>query len=80
MRTRKKYLAVLFMVCILAGCISAPEGTVQKEITNLILNGGFEEGDDDSPDYWFIAAIPSSGLKLYWDKTVSHGGKASKSF
>lgn len=64
---------------MLAGCISAPEGTVQKEVTNLILNGGFEEGTDDTPSQWFIAAIPSSGLKLYRNKTVSHGGKASVS-
>jgi len=89
MRTKKKYLAVLFMVCMLAGCISAPESTTPTttpaltpeivEGPNLLQNSGFEEGTDDTPSQWFIAAIPSSGLKLYWDKNVSHNGKASVS-
>jgi len=76
MRTKKKYLAVLFIICMLAGCISAPESTVQKEVTNLILNGGFEEGEDN-PSHWLIEASPSSGLKMYRDNKISHSGEAS---
>jgi len=77
MRTKKKYLAVLFIICMLAGCIGAPEGTVQKEVTNLILNGGFEEGTDDTPSQWSIEASPSPRLKMYQDYNVSHSGEAS---
>jgi len=87
MRTKKKYLAVLFIICMLAGCISAPESTTPTttpaptsefvEGTNLLQNSGFEEGTDDKPDYWETTNL--SGITLYRDTTVSREGRASAS-
>ncbi len=44
---------------------------------NLLKNSGFEEGTGNKPSNWFKAMVPAPGLKLFWDKKVKYGGKAS---
>jgi hypothetical protein len=44
---------------------------------NLLLNGGAEQGKNERPSFWYQAAIPADGLKMYRDKEQVHSGKFS---
>ncbi|MEA1992814.1 MAG: transglutaminase domain-containing protein [Euryarchaeota archaeon] len=85
MRENITNLLVFFIVVgmvIGTGCITDKEEPKETKvpatkITNLILNGGFEEENGTTPSYWSIPEPPPSKLRLYWDSSVSHNGKAS---
>jgi hypothetical protein len=62
--------------------VNDPEvlGTRQSVATheaNLLLNGGAEQGKNGLPSFWYEAAIPADGLKMYRDDDQAHSGKFS---
>ena len=71
-----RLFAGMIIVILCTGCINTSKVAEEKE-KNLILNGDFEEGTDDTPDSWEKICFPSPGLRLYWDRKISHTGKAS---
>ncbi|MCK4814974.1 tetratricopeptide repeat protein, partial [bacterium] len=44
---------------------------------NRLKNSGFEYGTGNKPSNWFRAMVSAPGLKLFWDKQIKYGGKAS---
>jgi hypothetical protein len=44
---------------------------------NLLLNPGAEQGKDDLPSFWFEAAIPAEGLRMYRSRDYVHSGNFS---
>jgi hypothetical protein len=51
-------------------CVAVPE-------TNLLLNPGAEQGQNELPSFWREAAIGADGLKMYRDDGQAHSGKFS---
>jgi hypothetical protein len=48
-----------------------------KQGENLLLNSGFEEGNNDIPSSWFKAIVPADNLTMLWDDTVFYNGSKS---
>ncbi len=46
---------------------------------NLLVNGGFETGENDLPTGWKVSTTTSSQLKFIWDTKRKNGGKYSAS-
>lgn len=67
--------AKLSLILILV-LISVSTCTAGRE-ANLLLNPGAEQGKDKLPSFWFEAAIPADGLKMYRDNVQVHSGKFS---
>ena len=45
--------------------------------SDLLLNGGAEQGKDERPSAWYEAKVAAPGLKMWRDAAAPHGGKWS---
>jgi len=61
---------ITLVLCLMIQCGKEP---VAPEVKFRLRNGGFEEGSNQRPYYWFVGG---SALFL-WDSTVRHSGKRS---
>jgi uncharacterized protein (TIGR03067 family) len=48
-----------------------------QEAVNLLRNGGAELAEGDQPSFWFAAAVPAEGLRMWRTTDQSHGGEAA---
>ena len=60
---------VLLLVVGLSGCVEKGE--------NILLNSGFEEGNNGEPLYWIQATVPVDNLTMLWDNNVLYNGSRS---
>lgn len=64
-------------LALIAGLmLSAPAACLADQETNLLLNGGAEEGKNTEPSIWRAAQVPAEGLRMWQDTNHAHSGRA----
>ncbi len=80
----KKLVNVLVLLVLWSSVMPAATSTAatvaQPPPTNLLVNGGFEQGSYDptvAPTGWFKEAFVAATANFTWDNTVAHSGRKS---
>jgi hypothetical protein len=70
-------VAAIVLTC--SGMFAGAAPVAAAAPTNLLLNGGAEQGKGDQPSIWSAASVAAAELKMTRDTAAAHDGKASLS-
>lgn len=80
----QKFLNILLILVVWSSVLpvhmASAETLAQPPPVNLLINGGFEEGDytpDAAPTGWRKEALDAATAVFTWDDTVAHSGSKS---
>ena len=82
-----KLVAIGIMLVLLivgfSGCTEQKENKNNDDVSsdtigkNILLNSGFEEGNNSAPSPWFTADVPADNLTMVWVDAIFYEGSRS---
>jgi hypothetical protein len=72
----RDFATITRLVLIAAVLLTAPGQVRAEQETNLLLNGGAEEGQGGRPSIWRAAQNPAEGLRMWQDTEHARTGRA----